>query len=189
MIRSIGSDPGTSGSIVEIEYVSESIVRLLSHHRLSTVGKPLNDYCSFKTPNIVICEQVGAMPTTADGQAVRGSKATFTFGESFGAVKQALSLIDPSYELVRPQIWQKHFGLVFPKDKTMNANQFKTWKKNQHKQYVLDTYGHELVHAEVDAFLIAVYGAELYLSRLKKSQSSEKEQKPTRRKHKRTSTG
>lgn len=165
LVRSIGCDPGKSGAIVLVEF-DGTLFSILARYRLKKPGTPLNTFCSSlkaMKPDTLICEKV----SSRTGQGVR---SVFTFGESNGEAKQALALTDLPITLVTPQHWQKQFGLVFPKA----LGYTKTQKKNLHKQHLSERYGFDLPHAEVDACLIAIYGAELCFSPTKTSSKSKK---------------
>lgn len=56
-------------------------------------------------------EQVGAMPRESP-------KASFSFGRSAGFIEGVLQTFGISYQLVRPQVWKKEFGLNSDKSKS-----------------------------------------------------------------------
>lgn len=194
MIYSIGCDPGVSGCAIHLGYddTLESDTPkyvIVDKYRLDKPGQPLNEFCQSRTlVDVVVCEQVGARPAfgSVGGQQRRqGTKSTFTFGEAFGTIKQALCLIDKPTQFARPQEWQKHFGLIFPKTLGLTQPQ----KKKKHQEYVSEKFGFDLPQKDVDAFLIAVYGIHLWRYPKKNSKPSKSGSKPTRRKPKQTSNG
>ena len=69
--------------------------------------KALNDLIAlYKKEDIVIgLELVHSMK----GNGVR---SMFTFGENFGWIQGVLDTLELKYELIRPQEWKKHFGLI-----------------------------------------------------------------------------
>lgn len=77
------------------------------------------DYIEFmnglKGKKVVACiEQVGAMP----GQGVT---SMFTFGKSAGFAEGVIRALGIKYQLVRPQIWKKEFGLNTDKQKSIDV--------------------------------------------------------------------
>lgn len=161
-VVSIGVDPGQSGSIVCIE-VDQKRAVIIDKFRLSEMGQPLNEWCIGKRYIRDTRTFGGVFVEKVSSRTGQGVCAVFTFGWNTGAAVQAVSLIDiPVF--VSPQKWQKSFGLVFQNTDGLDANKFKTFRKNQHKQYVLDQFGYELPHAETDAFLIALWGVSQHAS-------------------------
>lgn len=68
-----------------------------------------------------VLEYVNAMPSTkgAEGEprASMGSSSAFRFGEGYGAVKGVLDTLGIDRQLVFPQRWKAHHGLIgSPKD-------------------------------------------------------------------------
>jgi hypothetical protein len=145
----VGIDPGGSGSIVVIgddDQTGKVFIHSIYRLTVDTFGTPLNRWCQSFYDDNRNKSRLGSVPV---------------YCEKVGARKgpwQAVHLINEPL-MVSPQKWQKMFGLIFKKPDGWSQSQFKTWKKNQHKQYVKDKFGFDLVHAEVDAFLIAVWGA------------------------------
>ena len=66
----------------------------------------LNCLKTYSTTNIIVgLELVHSMPN-------QGVRSMFTFGENFGWIQGVLDTLGLKYELVRPQEWKKHFGLI-----------------------------------------------------------------------------
>jgi crossover junction endodeoxyribonuclease RuvC len=89
-------------------------------------------------------EAVGASPQM-------GTTSAFAFGEGFGLLKGVIAANFISMELIRPQIWKKHFGLSQDKD----ASRLKA-------SCMFPAYASQWARAKDDgrseSLLIAVYG-------------------------------
>lgn len=72
----------------------------------------MNSICDRKA--VACIEQVGAMP----GQGVT---SMFTFGKSAGFAEGVIRALGIKYQLVRPQIWKKEFGLNTDKQKSIDV--------------------------------------------------------------------
>jgi hypothetical protein len=87
------------------------------------------------------------------GKAQPGS-AMFKFGDQFGFLKGVLQTLGIRLELVRPQVWQKAFGLG-----TASACASKTIWKNKLKAEAQRRFPHlEVTLKTADALLILEYG-------------------------------
>lgn len=104
---------------------------------------------------MAVIEKVHAMPK-------QGGSSTFRFGEGYGALQMACAGHGYEMRYVTPNVWKKHFGLIFPKDTPgkligdasrglaiqrfpQNAQEFSRVKD----------------HGRAEAALIALYGAEV----------------------------
>jgi crossover junction endodeoxyribonuclease RuvC len=151
----IGIDPGASGGLAAMD---KSGV-------ISAVGIPPTEYevlvwfrdlrrgwIDISTEGngygcMAMIEQVGAMP----GQGVT---SMFAFGRSYGFLRGLLVALEIPFEEVRPQKWQKEFGLIARGEKLTQ-----TEKKNRNKQKAQQLWPHlKITHATADALLIAEYG-------------------------------
>jgi len=108
----IGIDPGATGAFAVCrDGKILDAVDLPVMARSTGKGNELNarELGNLLVPYIngsrCIIESVHAMP----GQGV---SSTFHFGESFGALKAVLSVLEIPYTLVTPQRWKKHYGLI-----------------------------------------------------------------------------
>ena len=117
----IGIDPGVSGAIAVLVGGTASAYDM----PVATVGKTrkrsevlegqivervqwaLDFSARFAGPPQIVCwiEQVSAMP----GQGV---SSMFGFGVSYGIVRGVVAGLGIRCELVTPQAWKKHFGLI-----------------------------------------------------------------------------
>ncbi len=82
-----------------------------------------------------------------------GVASAFSFGDTFGSIKAVTACLGLSSNLVRPQVWKKHFGLTADKEEARlaaitlvpGAEAFLSRKKD---------------HDRAEALLIALYGLE-----------------------------
>lgn len=107
----IGIDPGASGAlarfdsarnvveIVDMPMAPFGLSRGLNHWGLADL---LSRWADVSVS--VVIERVSAMP----GQGV---VSMFTFGQYFGAVKQAVASAGIAYTLIEPRIWKRVYGL------------------------------------------------------------------------------
>ena len=72
----------------------------------------MNSICDRKA--VACVEQIGAMP----GQGVT---SMFNFGKSAGFIEGVLQALEIRYQLVRPQVWKKEFGLNGNKQKSIEV--------------------------------------------------------------------
>lgn len=107
----IGADPGTSGAIAVWE-PSTGDVDIVDMPKLAcgagfdhwTLGETLRTWVERYAVQGVTVERVSAMP----GQGVT---SMFSFGESFGALKQAIASAGMRFTLVQPSVWKVIYGL------------------------------------------------------------------------------
>lgn len=148
----IGIDPGLSGGMVALE---ENEIDLKVTPTVS-VGKK-NDYderqmIDWLTPYAikqakVFIELVHAMP----GQGVT---SMFTFGSGFGLIRGICAGLGMSYQLVRPQEWQKRMLLGNPKGSEYLVAS-RIWPNTDWRASPRCRVAHSGL---VDAALIAEYG-------------------------------
>ena len=97
---------------------------------------------------VCVLEQVGGFV----GKGQPGS-AMFRFGENFGFMKGVIQTLGIRLVLVRPQLWQKGFGLG-----TASACASKTIWKNKLKAEAQRRFPHlRVTHKTADALLILEY--------------------------------
>jgi len=109
----LGIDPGQTGAISVLRNgVPARIFDMPIMSRVRGGGQEINAHelarilSEFSdSVSIAMLESVSALP----GQGV---SSMFRFGESFGAVKGVLGALEIPYNLVTPQRWKKHFGLI-----------------------------------------------------------------------------
>lgn len=157
----IGIDPGqTSGAIA-----------LVSKHRLEVHDMP-SDYrelkdlledLSLNANTICYIEEVHAY-------GVEGGPRSFNFGANFGDLRSTAHGVGIGIVFVRPQIWQKEFGLILPKNIDLEAlgrrvgsksKDKKRLKKKLNMQVAQDRFPTLAIEksGHADALLIAEYGA------------------------------
>lgn len=151
----IGIDPGQTGAIAicddgVIVDVHDMPVMARAHgsgQEVNTVelAEMLAEVKRFaEVPICAKIEAVSAMP----GQ---GGSSMFRFGESFGAVKGVVSALGIPYQLITPQRWKKHYGLIGKEkdaSRTLAITRFtEIGKKLSRKKD----------HGRADAVLIAAY--------------------------------
>ena len=94
-----GIDPGKMGALVLLTDSEPTIVKFDKEGYLNCLK-------TYSTTNIIVgLELVHSMPN-------QGVRSMFTFGENFGWIQGVLDTLGLKYELVRPQEWKKHFGLI-----------------------------------------------------------------------------
>lgn len=72
----------------------------------------------------IALEQVAAMP----GQGVT---SMFSFGSTFGAIKMAAEVKGDTVKMVRPNEWQKFYGLTMSKEEKGDAKKSEVTKKHK----------------------------------------------------------
>lgn len=141
----IGIDPGASGGMACLEFgvvhctpmpeTEKDIFEWVDDHNHETA--------------FAVIEQVGGYIA---GNKQPGS-AMFKFGQSYGALRMALTAAGIPYELVTPQKWQKFLGIPGRK-KTESKTQWKNRLKG-HAQRLFPKANITL--ATADAVLLAEY--------------------------------
>jgi hypothetical protein len=104
----IGADPGMSGAVacmdeagnVEIIDMPKLADGTLDHWLFASL---LSNWEFFDVQDVVI-EKVNAMPK-------QGVTSSFSFGDSFGALKQAIASAGWHFTLIRPATWKLIYGL------------------------------------------------------------------------------
>ena len=129
----VGLDPGKNGGIA---YVDDHCERV---YRMPSTERDIADLLGVHADNsMVLIERVHSMPK-------QGVKSMFTFGRGYGFLRGCLVAYGIPFEEVRPQVWQKEFGLL---RKT----------KQEIKEKAQNLFpGVELTLATSDALLIAEY--------------------------------
>lgn len=105
-----------------------------------------------------VIEKVHAMPgrPQKEGEKPRtmGASSAFTFGMGYGGLRMALIAASIPFEAVIPGKWQKHFGLITPKGKTLTTGE----KKNIHKARAQELFPQlKVTQYNADAILLAEY--------------------------------
>lgn len=159
----VGLDPGQTGAGAKIDDLSGPSVAPFPTIEGALAWGFLKGY--IKGAVILgahfFLEQVAAMP----GQGV---SSMFKFGRNFGMIEGMLIAFEATYELVRPQVWQKemHAGIeksIDPKGRSLIAAQ----RLFPNVNLIPDRC--RVPHSgSVDALLIAEYGRRKILGRLTK---------------------
>lgn len=105
----VGIDPGKKGGIgliVNRDGIKTCAASPYSDVALKRTLILLHDAinCVPDVQVMACVEQVNAMPK-------QGVVSVFTFGKSAGFIEGALYALSIPYQLVRPQVWKKEFGL------------------------------------------------------------------------------
>jgi len=106
----IGIDPGLTGAVAIIGDYGINLIDMPVVAK-STRGKQVDGaalaqiFLEERTRAFVYLEQVGAMP----GQGVT---SMFNFGHGYGIVQGVLYSLCIPFQLVTPQKWKKHHGLI-----------------------------------------------------------------------------
>lgn len=151
--RYIGIDPGSKGAIVAIDSDNNVL-------KVCDLSKDYIDYWIIMNDwedwegqwdrTDVAVEDVCGRP----GQSCQ---ANTTFMKLAGMAELAAYSLDSSMTLVKPQVWKKHFGLIFPKTMT------KAEKKRKSVELARELYpdvADELLYTKdgrAEALLIARY--------------------------------
>jgi len=147
----IGIDPGKAGGIAWRGETGEAYSRKL-FVTYEDNWRTIEALLKLNIPTHILVEKVHSMPT-------QGVVSTFSFGTAFGHAKSlaaiSCSIYDATWELVTPQRWQKHMGLI------IKGKVDSTVKKNRHKQLALRYTKDKVTHAVSDAILIAQYNYEV----------------------------
>lgn len=141
----IGIDPGGSGGMALI--CNGDIIAHKMPETEQDAYRILRPIAQAENGCKAYIEKVGAMP----GQGVT---SMFSFGQSYGFLRGLLVALEIPFEEVRPQAWQKMFGLIQKGQKLSQTD-----KKNRNKQKAQQLWPHlKITHAVADALLIAEYG-------------------------------
>lgn len=106
----IGIDPGVSGAVAWLlesgefyRAVDMPTMKLGKSSRVNAaeLSRCLRDF----RPSHAVVERVASMPK-------QGVASTFAFGHSAGVLEGILAALGIPYELVTPQSWKRHFGLL-----------------------------------------------------------------------------
>lgn len=108
-MRIVGIDPGVSGAlafIVDGAYSAHTFMPTVKLGKSSRVNaSSLAGFIEGVDPDLVAIERVNAMP----GQGV---SSMFSFGHAAGVLEGVVATLGLPCELVTPQAWKRHFGLI-----------------------------------------------------------------------------
>ena len=165
MERIIGVDPGSSSGAIAI--LNNNITHLSEVHPMPKDLRGLHDILMVSTGAIrgtsciLYIEEV-----TSYGM---GSLSAFRFGGNYFSVK-AMCYPEIEVKTVRPQVWQKEFGLITKRPPGMTKNEYTKQKKLLNYEKALELFpdinwppigkrgGLAKRMAVADAILIAEYG-------------------------------
>lgn len=140
----IGIDPGGNGGIAILAEGQDPIAR-----KMPKTARDLWELLAGHDPATCWIEKVHASPQM-------GTVSAFKFGYAAGIVHQASVCAGFRVEMVTPQKWQKHHGLIV---KGRGLGQDDTSKKNRNKAKAQELFPClKITHAIADALLIAEYG-------------------------------
>lgn len=141
----IGIDPGGSGGIA-----------IIADRWTRAVKMPGTPRDILEAVLSVDTSEAFAMLETVHAMPKQGVSSTFKFGANYGQLQMALAASGVRWEEVRPQRWQREFGLILPKLSV-------TEKKNAHKARAQQLFPDaKVTHAIADALLIAEYCRRTY---------------------------
>lgn len=147
MKRILAIDPGASGGIAWVmadDNLTAAPMPKTEGDAVDLLNAAIAQGC-----NVAYVEEVGGYC----GAAMPGS-AMFNFGRNFGFILGVLAARGIRVELVKPQKWQKHFGLG-----TVKESGGKTPWKNKLKQKAQQLFPHlDITLKTADALLILEYG-------------------------------
>lgn len=149
--RYIGIDPGSKGAVaVIVDDTCLGFMDLSKDYQVYwEIISDLEDYTGFYEENCVAVEEVCGRP----GQSCQ---ANTTFMKLAG-MAELVGYCIGEMSLVKPQVWKKHFGLIFPKTMT------KAEKKRKSVELARELYpdvADELLYTKdgrAEALLIARY--------------------------------
>lgn len=144
----IGIDPGKKGAIVEIDVRQKWVRWMKLPYREDglLITKKLKDYFDFRNAGRIALEEVCYIKG-CNGQA------TFSFGESYGKVKQMLE--EYPFELVRPQAWHKRINGAKDGDERDTKTRSKATFIRMNPDFGKIVKEHH--EGMIDAFFIAYY--------------------------------
>ncbi|WP_271007086.1 hypothetical protein [Pseudomonas aeruginosa] len=153
-MRILGIDPGLNGALALIEngHLLEMVDIEASDSRINAAH--LAALIQRWKPDFAVCEVVTARP----GQGVT---SMFTFGHGLGTITAVLSTLSIPYLLIRPQVWQSHFGIeTSSKDKAQHKREIADRAEDFYQGAPL--YGPKggLKDGRSDALLLAHYAHE-----------------------------
>jgi len=101
-------DPGLSGGLAVIQFG-----KTVCHAMPETLGDVFELIASFQAASVVEGHPMVCVLEEVSGFAGKGQpgSAMFKFGEHYGFVQGVVRSLGIRLELVRPQVWQKAFGL------------------------------------------------------------------------------
>jgi crossover junction endodeoxyribonuclease RuvC len=153
----IGIDPGLSGAVAVlhdgryIDVIDMPTAGRGKAARQNVNGASLADYLRAQTElaagaNVfAVLELVGSMP----GQ---GASSGFRFGQSYGAVQGVLGALKIPFELVTPQVWKRHYGLIgAPKESSRGI---------AIERYPQAPLSRKRDHGRAEAILLAAWGSQ-----------------------------
>lgn len=144
----VGMDPGVTGGIAIIDHQSIELMKMSD----TTPGEIADVLWKLGPDVSCVIEKVGAGPRMA-------SSAAFKFGKSAGILEGLVITSNIPYDLVTPQKWQKHFGLI---RKGMSFGDSRKKKLNREKaQALYPSLRKKIVNGTADALLIATYARDL----------------------------
>ena len=149
----VAIDPGLSGGMAVARFGKVECFSMPE-----TEGDVLEVLKDIKTAAVVEGDELVCVLEAVSGFAGRAQpgSAMFRFGEHFGFIKGVIQALEVRLLLVRPQVWQKGFGLG-----TASACASKTIWKNKLKAEAQRRFPHLKVTLKTaDALLILEYALE-----------------------------
>ena len=120
--RIVGIDPGITGAIAELHGTELHAVHDMPTVTDSTGRQRVNplgvlDILRQADPDLVVLEQVNAMPGSGPGRRTMGAQSMFNFGRGFGVVEASVQALGLPLRFVAPATWKARAGLTRrPKD-------------------------------------------------------------------------
>lgn len=162
-------DPGISGSAAMVEFDDAEMrqAALVDAVDLPTTGnkkkREINGAALFDLfvnwqPDLVVIENVYAMPSIPDADGVRrgmGAASAFKFGMGCGAVRAVVQCAKIPYTLVVPAVWKKYYGLKGPDKEQSRQMAIRRFPERQ------ELFARKLDHQRAEASLLALYGAKV----------------------------
>ena len=155
MKRFIGiqTDPGCNGAIVMIPEEGDIEIYPLEKDTLLTMCQAwCMDDC------FCVLEHVTSSPQM-------GVTSSFTFAEGFGFVQGVLAAFFIPTQLVKPQVWKKHYGCILGKDASTKEKKMRDYEVAHRLFPKVDFRRTERCKTiwfdAVDALLLAEYGRRL----------------------------
>lgn len=153
MVRIIGIDPGVAGGFACIRKNNKGIwLDKMKGKTDKEIVELLRGWT--KVPCVVFIEKVGGF-MGGKGKNKAAAHNMFTLGDSCGFLRGVVAALGEQVEYVRPQVWQKYFGLIKARGKTESTTQKKRRHKNKAEQLFPKL---KITNYNADALLIAEYG-------------------------------
>lgn len=157
----LGVDPGAQGGMALVwtgGQLLQSSANLSPHTQWDWIDQYEVDFAVLEQVTGYIPRKGGAAGYAHGGQP---GSAMFSFGRSYGMLEAFLIAAGIPYTQIRPQVWQKYYGLS--REKGMSDNKWKNVLKAKACSFFPEA---RVTLATADALLLALYGQRLKENKL-----------------------